>query len=393
MHNRWQLAALAAIAILLGSLLLIGVSGARITAQKMQSQNYLKQIGLAVHNYESAYKSFPAGCDIKENHGWFSFIFPYMEASDWHTNVDFDIAWEHPVNQHQFKISIASLCVPEHARKTTREGYGITGYHGNPALLFKGSGVRFSELTAGLSNVWLAGEIKGNHTPFGYPYNWRELNAPLCAGADSFGAWADGATFVLADGSVKFLSNTIDPTALHKMAKAATLPEKSLYKTPDRRFALASHRPEKPFRFMGESKNFWKGGPPCSEVWLAADGTEQFIDFVRGSVDVEQVIKKYPRAKILRIGTPQNQTELQWIISLEELETLVLLSEYDYPGDPKPIQIETDELLHGLQQLPKLKYLKLRASAEDLLRIKERLPHCQVVPSSTRAPQVSRRQM
>ncbi|MEO8498050.1 MAG: DUF1559 domain-containing protein, partial [Planctomycetota bacterium] len=80
---------------ILVALLLPAVQAAREAARRMQCQNHLKQIGLAMHNYHGAHRCFPAGRmrTLIDGQGRcfsaYAHLLPFLEATTLYDQINF----------------------------------------------------------------------------------------------------------------------------------------------------------------------------------------------------------------------------------------------------------------------------------------------------------------
>src|SRR6187431_3342554 len=88
------------------ALLLPAVQQAREAARRMQCRNNLKQIALAVHNYESSHLTLPPGvlgtsgavAQAQLLHTWLVQILPYLDQKNVQAVYDFNRRFDDPVN-------------------------------------------------------------------------------------------------------------------------------------------------------------------------------------------------------------------------------------------------------------------------------------------------------
>jgi hypothetical protein len=364
-----------------GAMLFPAIHAARTAAQKMQSSNNLKQLGLAVHNCESTFKRLPAGCDIESRHGWMMFVHCFIEASPLYGDTEFNVSWEQSLNRYRFMFHLPTYTNPRHSLHFTSEGIGITDYHANPALLHRGSKITYEDIKSGLSQTWLAGEIAGNQTPFAYPYNWRELTS-VSNGPDSMGGWSDGGNFVFADAAVRFLSNKIDPSVLVTYASAHPLPGKERYEKPERRFELKQGPRLRERDFFDGEPAYSKSMRLHSIAWLDEHGQAECIEITKGWIKADELTANHPDCLVLGAPHPSNRQELDWIMRLTNLESLTLDSQTYKPEDRPTNSMSLEELFTSLQELKKLKYLKMILSEEEQALARSLLPNCELIGTS-----------
>jgi len=209
---------------ILVALLLPAVQAAREAARRMACSNNMNQIVLAMHNYEATYKCFPPAFTTDANgkplHSWRTLLLPYMEQSALYTQIDLNKPWDDPVNLPFSQVVIPTYACPSgHTDSPEKTYYQVIV---DPSGIFNGpSSCNLGSITDGTSNTLLVVETDSQDAiPWMAPDD-TDLPTFLARGQSSSSHHTGGGNVALADGSVVFLSNTIDPKMATSMVTKA----------------------------------------------------------------------------------------------------------------------------------------------------------------------------
>lgn len=231
------------------ALLLPAVQQAREAARRAQSRNNLKQIGLALHNFHDTWNGFPRGTfklgkeddsdlEIEERKSWMVAILPFVEQAALFNKIKQNQAWDSDDNAPLKDMAIPSFTNPSYAAKgedgAPTHYVGIAGVGADSLTseeIDENSGVfgynrttRIQDITDGTSNTIMVSECTEKSAgPWaqGGKSTLRALTKkPYVNGEDGLGGPSVGGFHVLfADGSVRFLSENIDPETLERLVK------------------------------------------------------------------------------------------------------------------------------------------------------------------------------
>jgi prepilin-type processing-associated H-X9-DG protein len=188
------------------------------------SRGNLKQLGIALHVHHEDVGHLPSGTlrdgDGNAVHGWMTALLPCIEQKPLFESIDLDRPWDDPANAEPMQTVVDFYRNRRIDSKHDARGYALTHYAANVFVVSAGDPMRFEEVTDGLANTLLGGEVNGDFVAWGDPLNFRDPSLGMNAVPHGFGApWkGGGANMLLADGSVHWFSNDTDPAVLRALA-------------------------------------------------------------------------------------------------------------------------------------------------------------------------------
>ena len=176
------------------AMLLPAVQTAREAARRMSCSNNLKQLGVALHNYQTAYGVFPPsyciamGTANASNNGSWSIhgrLLPFLEQSQAFDQVRLDLAWDQQLDSGVPQSRMPMFLCPSETHDTVRmkdgapyiypQNYGFnfgtwfvwdpTSGQGGDGSFYVNSNLCPRDFSDGLSNALAAAEVKA-FTPY-----------------------------------------------------------------------------------------------------------------------------------------------------------------------------------------------------------------------------------
>ncbi|MFK7768114.1 MAG: DUF1559 domain-containing protein [Mariniblastus sp.] len=206
-----EVANVATIGVLVG-MLLPAVQQVREAARRADSMNNLRQIALACLNHESAFRRFPRNITSKDGKpllSWRVKILPFLEENALYDQFHLNEPWD---SDHNIKLldKMPKIYMNKNAPSDTKTVF--LAFKGEGTVLGSSDKVTFGNITDGSSNTILCVEADGDAA-----IDWTKPD-DLAFDKDALSVGGvgnlrpGGFNVVLCDGSVHFVSDSIDQT-------------------------------------------------------------------------------------------------------------------------------------------------------------------------------------
>ena len=197
-------------------LLLPAVQQAREAARRAQSNNNMKQMMLAFHNYHDAYGHFPAQANYDNNGkpllSWRVHILPFIDQQALYSRFKLNEPWDSPHNRKLIRLMPRTYANPNLPAGSATNYLAVIG----PDSVFSKTGIRIQRIADGTSNTAMMVEVNADRAvswtkPVDHEFNEKAPKAGL-------GALRPGVFLTaFADGTVRGVRISVDPNILRAL--------------------------------------------------------------------------------------------------------------------------------------------------------------------------------
>jgi hypothetical protein len=246
MRNLVNAFVLAILMIVVGGLLITAVNKTRDAAARMTCGNNLHQIAIALHNYDATNQRLPKAAapdphlPPQSRFSWLFAVTPYIESTNLYVRMDGKKGWDAEENRYLAVWGLGTFRCPSYPDRNPESPLapthfvGIAGWGADAASLPKEDPragffgdvreLSIAELLGRTSTLLVAIETSEGHgawTAAGWPTvrGLEPMAAPFVGVNGQFGGNHPGiANAVVADGSIRRIRETIDPSVLEAIA-------------------------------------------------------------------------------------------------------------------------------------------------------------------------------
>jgi len=207
--------------LLVALLLPLSRGGAREASRRVACSNNLRQIALALQNYESTYHCLPPAYTVdaagKPLHSWRTLILPYIENKKLYDQIDLSKPWDDPANRAAYETSLPFYrCPSGHVARSQTTYLAVVASGG----CFQGSQPRtLAEIADRHDHTLMVIEVPDEHA-----VHWmspHDASEELILTAADMGPHPNGAQAVFVSGRVMFLSSNTKPAVLRALISIA----------------------------------------------------------------------------------------------------------------------------------------------------------------------------
>lgn len=205
---------------------------------RTRTYNNVHQIGDAMNGYYKTHKQYPPEGTYRQKdntplHNWQTMLLPYLDEGSAFDKLDLTKPYNEGNNAEVMKRRIPAFLASGTDDSPLPNGFAVTHFVALSGQIdvegvgrvsvgvFERNGkLKHTDVTDGLGETLVAGEIAYDFPAWGAPGNYRQIGKGLCKGrAGGFGnSDHTGAMFLMADGSVRFISNKVDPKVLQALS-------------------------------------------------------------------------------------------------------------------------------------------------------------------------------